>query len=507
MRNLRNMQLWTGILVATLMIFIVVFAYLARRPLCIDSKLVERIDSQSGSQVSTAFRCSLHKHVPYDSTLANLMKDLDRDLHRLERYFEWLGPLQKRISLIIVQGEGHFFELNDHEIKISESVLRSQGQLEKAFFRIWFRERTNAMVQSQSLIEESLTDFLYYTFSGDLDIQVPEKGLYLNQDIEAKWPQVLTNLKGYCQSLWSRLEDQRICGDMGSFSNDEILPQTLRPLITQALIESYQNLETQNRIDFLKSLSVSLSQLEVNEKDFGMSSFNSPQQNYHQAVSQLENWTYFLNQMKSKSLVSQKLSTLFEISLRRRGFDQNSPYPSLDILIFTDGLRENQKQDVLKQIENAKEDFIGIESKDSIQMSFLSEPLNLKLLGEVRAKTGVLFHCGSLDSYRMRSLSRKVQKLLYVNSCGDQKITLSGFLKNGVTSFARQNPKLKFAQLHLPSLMMALPKMSGQNPIYLIGANKKDSLKALGWREPSFDESIQAYRAQSAIEIVDWFRL
>lgn len=507
MFRIRNLQWWTGVLLFTLMVLIVVFAYLARKPLCIDSKLVERIDRISEKGTSTAFRCNRRKHVPFDQELAVQVQDLGKRLQTLERYFEWLGPMRSRINLTIIAGSGGYFRLQDHEIFLSESIFKSQGQLEKAILRVWFRERAPLQLQAQLLVEETMTDFLYFTLIGDLDLQDPRSGLKVSQDLEAKWPRVLANLKGYCKSVWSSMDHSRICDDIENYAVEEIPVQSLRPLLTQTLIESYQGLEPKERFGFLKGLADSLPSLDFHEQNFGMTIREHPQQSFQVAISQVENWNYFLSEMKSRVPYAQKLSALNEINLKRRGFDGTSPQSELDVLIFTGHLSNVQKQKIRKQVESHPERLIGFESEKHIQLSFLAEPLDKRILGSIHANTGILIHCGPLELNKLDELSKKVQRLLYVRTCGDQDVKLSGFLEKGIIAFAQQNPDLKFAQLHLPSLMMAVRKLPGLNPFQLIHENKKETLKILGWKDPEYDQNLKAYRAQSAIEFVDWYRL
>jgi hypothetical protein len=105
-------------------------------------------------------------------------------------------------------------------------------------------------------------------------------------------------------------------------------------------------------------------------------------------------------------------------------------------------------------------------------------------------------------------VAKRVERLLYVNLChADQPVFLQGYFEKGAASFARQNPGLKFAEIHLPSLMMAIERMPGRNLIQLLSSNPKMFLTPIGWKDPLFDEALKAYRAQSEIQIVNWYRL
>jgi len=504
----RNMHWWTGLLVLTFTGFLVVFAFVARRPLCIDSKLVERIDSVSSQGTATAFRCGLHRHVDYDQILAGQTRDLGRRLQQLEKILDWLKPLRSRVNLTVIEGVGNHYRIHDHEIFISESILKSQGQLEKAFLKIWFRENASLSLQSQFSVEESLTDLMYFAFLGDFKIQHPMTGIVFNDEIEARWPQVLMNFKGYCKSLWKSNEHDQLCEDsLIDARADEIYQPVLRPLLSQTLMEAFRSLSSQDRLAFLKLLPVALQKAEFHDEDFGMSYLEPHQQTYHEAVNHLDNWIYFLSNLQPTSSLLLKFSHYFDSALKRRGFNESSPQTALDVLIVSDDSSKEISKEIQKQLKSKTDKLIGFESKGELQMGFENEPLNLKVLGPIQATSGILLHCGTPSLAVLKSFSQRVQKLLYVNACEYDMVRLDGFIQQGVALFAMQNPKLKFAELHMPSLMMALQRAPNLHPIQSVAEKKKDLLTPLGWQEPTYDEAMKAFRANSAIEMVDWFRL
>jgi hypothetical protein len=508
MMGRRNIHWWTSLLVLTFTGLLVVFAYVARRPLCIDSKLVERIDSVSSAGTATAYRCGLHRHVGYDQILANQTRDLGRRLQKLEKVLDWIKPLQQRVNLTVIEGNGNHYRIRDHEIFISESILKSQGQLEKAFLKIWFRENANLNLQGQFSVEESLTDFLYFALIGDFKIQHPITGIVFNQESEARWPQVLMNFKGYCKSLWKSNEHDQLCEDsLIEARADEIYQPVLRPLLSQTLMEAFGKLTSQERLDFLKLLPVAIQKAEFHEKNFGMSYLEPHQQTYHEAVINLENWAYFLLHLVPEQSLTLKFSHYFDSAMKRRGFNESAPQTALDVLIVSDESSQKVSDEIQKQLKSKIHKLIGFESKGELQMGFENEPLSLKVLGPIQATSGILLHCGTPSLAVLKSFSHRVQKLLYVNACEKDSVRLEGFINKGVSQFAMQNPKLKFAELHMPSLMMALQKAPSMHPIESVAEKKKELLNPLGWQEPTYDESIKAYRANSAIEMVDWFRL
>jgi hypothetical protein len=238
-----------------------------------------------------------------------------------------------------------------------------------------------------------------------------------------------------------------------------------------------------------------------------MSSLEQKKQYYFQAISQLENWTYFVSHLGKQFESFQKFAIFFQNSLKRRGFDEAIPQIKLDTLILGSYLREDQLKDVLAQVDQHSHEMIGLQLGETLQMGSSAEPLNLQSIGSVKAIQAIYFHCGIPKLQDMLALSHKVEKLIFINSCGQVQLRFDGLFNYGIESFARQNPDVKFAEFHLPSLVLAVQKLKGQNPIELLAKNKMDSLEPIGWASPQFDDNVGAYRAKSAVEAIDWYRL
>lgn len=509
----KNLQWWTGVVLVCLMGSLVLFAFVARRPLCIDSKIVDKIDSVSGEHSASAFRCGLHRHVDYDEILANRTRDLGRRLQKLERLFDWMGALKSRINIKIFSGTGFEFHVEGHQIEISEGLLQSQGQLEKGILKIWFRERAHLSLRKDPLIEESLTDFLYSIYSGSLDLQEPLTGIFLNEDIEAKWPRVLTTTKGNCRGIWNPIEQLQICEGLNEFSKgkgtaDELDILSLRPLISQSLLAAYFKMKPAEQLALVKKISENLDSWNFLDQQSGMSSLNQKKQIYTEATFELESWIHSLQ------TISPKFSTFFASVLRSRGFDGIDSGADLDTLIFTDmlGGKRDPRLDLVLNTEFQKgssKHLLGWISGSKIQMGLDQEKLDLELFGEIKANKGLFFYCGQIDTKTLLNAARKVEKLIYVDSCALETAQLGGFFDKGTREFALQNPKTKFIEFHTSSLLSALHHLPEINPVIALGPGSQQTqfFKLLGWTTPTFDKGVSAYRAQSVIEAIDWYRL
>ena len=102
---------------------------------------------------------------------------------------------------------------------------------------------------------------------------------------------------------------------------------------------------------------------------------------------------------------------------------------------------------------------------------------------------------------------KKADRIFLIHHCGGPPPKLQGFFKKDIRLFALDNPGTLFADMHMPSLVLALAKMKGQNPLLEIRDRNSGSLESIGWERPQFDRQANLYRAQSAIELVQWYRL
>lgn len=502
----KDLQWWTGVTLVCLLCSLVLFAFVARKPLCIDSKVVERIDSVSERGAGTAFRCGLHRHVDFDETIASVSRDLSKRLQKVEKFLDWIGPLKAKINITLYAGQGSVYRLQNHEIFANESILMSPGQLEKAIFKIWFRERAHVSLHEKPLIEESVTDLIFAAYAGQLEIQDPLSRLFLNEDLEAKWPRSLTTTKGFCRSIWRVPEQIRVCENLSDFvvGEEKLDLNSLRPLISQALFNAYQKIPATERMSLMKVLGASLSSWAFDDVTEELRSEAYSQRTLTEASFLLESWTKFLEG------ISIKFSTLFSNDLKARGFQGMDMVADLDLLVFSTDLKDEMKLVLQQELKKSNRDlFSGWISNNQIKMNLDGEAMNVDLFGGITATKGIYLHCGQPDLPALTKAAARVQRLLYVDSCDLKDLRLAGYMKKGTVEFALQNPKVKFVDFHSPSLLTALHKVPGVNPIEALAAKDRFQhfFRHLGWIQPNYDKSADAYRAQSAIEAIDWYRL
>lgn len=506
MEEERSIHRWTLIAAVTLLLSTVVFAFVARKPLCIDSKVVEKVDSVKDGKIATAYRCGLHRHVEYEQTIAENSRDLGRRLQKLERFFDWLGALDSKVYLTINSDQPKQYHVQGHELYVGIDVLKSNGQIEKGIIDIWLKEKLSNHFQNNLLAMESLGDFFYFILNGNLDIENPISKTSLMEDAHSNWPQVLSSTAGVCRSLWVPSPLINFCADTESIKlpNDSIDPMSTRALLSQSLIGAYSRLKGNQRPIFLSQFLAVLPKIDLESFALGKSSISLDRQSYIDAATKLNAWSLMLGR------ISPHFSMLFGLELKSRGFEIEEARADIDLIVFDSSKQPNIRGSIEKDLMKMElQSLVGFVDSENVQLGVGGELLPIKLFGDIRSRIGVYVHCGQLEHSKLIGAISRVQRLLVLNTCVETNLKISGYLKKGIQQFAIENQKVKFIEFHSSSFLAALTKLPDSSPYLALIEMKKDQglLKFLGWNEPQFDSSANAYRAESNIEAISWYRL
>gem|GEM_PF-6912758 len=512
MLSRRALQMWTGSLIVVFCVAVVAFAYVSRRPLCIDSKLVEKIDRVTENGTHTAYRCALGKHVPYDGKLNQITHDFAQRLMPVERFLDYFGSFQGRVSLTMLKSPETYFKIRDHEIYATEDFLNSPGQLEKAMFKIWLRDQMHDAALENSLSEDVLSDFLWTTVKGRLNIYDPITKFNLDSQPRAMWPEVLKNSAEVCQSPWWPAKSAAICQALrGARDTDsQIDLGSIRPLLTQALNDAYQKIPAADKILWLQSFAKNLGHFQLPEI------INSAGHDFSQAQRVVRQW------ISSLRLMDENFGNLFAQELAAHGFHDVAATVHFQALIIFDQTSKESEKLIEENLQSFEQSHLmGYKKADQIQFSSEGASFPLSDLGLWQADKIVLIGCGSPQLEKLQNLSVQAERLLFIDLC-QKKVSLdvAAYLKQDAQLFATKNKEINFIEFHLPSLKLALQKvdMNGQQKEAWIADLLKESSKeksknpsilteALGWQEPTYHSQIKAYQSQSAIEAINWYRM
>jgi hypothetical protein len=513
MLSRRTFQFWSGVLISFFCGALIILAYVSRRPLCIDSKIVERIDRISEAGTRTAYRCSLGKHVPYDGSLEQITQRFGQRLMPLERFLEYLGGPSKRVSITLLNSPETYFKVRGQQIYATENLLKAPGQLEKAVLKIWLRDRVRDTHFENSLAEEVLSDFLWASVKGRLDIYDPVNQRNLAQVPPTHWPDVLKNSYELCDSPWWPVKSAPICqvlrGQSGA--DPQIDFDSLRALLSQAMIDAYEEIPAENKITFLQEFAKNLSGFQDPE--------GAPvaQRNYLQAQQVMKKWISGLRALNGN------FGTLFAGALARHGYHDLLVTVRFNALVIFDSVsKENQGllEKSLFPLESTR--FIGYKNGDQVMFSSQGGvTIPMSEIGSWTADKIIWAGCGSPQTQKLEEMSSKSERLLFLDLCRPvARLDVAPYITADAEAFAAGNKDVNFIEFHLPSLKLAMEKVEAQgasDPNLLVellkqssdGKDKQASFltEALGWQKPIYSSSIKAYRSQSAIEAINWYRV
>ena len=96
-----------------------------QKPLCIDSKVVERIDRVFGKNQETLYKCSIHRGSPFSTFFAENILSINRRVSVIEKFLEGIAPFRNHIQLIISEDRPWLYRIENQKIFICDVVLSS----------------------------------------------------------------------------------------------------------------------------------------------------------------------------------------------------------------------------------------------------------------------------------------------------------------------------------------------------------------------------------------------
>lgn len=481
--------------------------HLNQRPLCIDSKLVERVDIFLGDRVDRIYRCQYQKDVPYSPEFVKIENNLEGRLLALERFFGVIGELERKPTLHIQHDKALQFKIQDGNIFLGKDLVLAKGHLEKAFLRYWIQEKSQIDFAYMELFEEVFSDLLLFALQNKIEIADPQSLAYTEVG-EVRWPFVLKSLQAYCHSPWKRGEHYSSCANVSSRTNIEtsVAEMSLRPFLIDVWIKAYGDLTLGERHEFLKGIKQILIQENVllpKQKDLKVATTLSLAVDAIKSV----NATFIAIESGEKF---KKFNYALNNSLFKHGFDKQYAIAHFNFLFeVPHGLKPDSE--VLKQLSQlaSENPMLQIAIKDPKNIWLLPSnfPISVKSFGELRASRLITQRCSETLFSDVFAYADIAEKLFVVENCDDSALDWQAYIHDGVQGFALSHKDISFMQLHLPSLLMKREELPAKSRIRDYLAFSDAPKKSFGWVDNGWQESLGAFRPRGAIDGVEWFRL
>lgn len=506
---------WTlPFLTAFLCILTLSVVYLSRRPLCIDSRIVERIDRAD----ETVFQCAQNRHIPYSIYFTEQLPRIESRIKQIESFLGYIAPVQPRLRLVILKEKRQEFSIHGNTLFIGEDLLNARGHLEKALLKKWYRANSQGLFAYEALFEEVFTDFMLFLIKGNLKIEDPFRGVQTKLN-GSRWPQLLKSTQAYCKSPWKLSEHYYACEGLkyqSQLRSDQALEFSVRPLVVSSWIEAYKNLGFGDQYKFVKLLKDLVSTEHLPELPLVRTGGLIPDSNpVAEASEAIKNISYFLSSsyLTQSSESHRIFVTLVANSLTHFGYNESLGGAHFDLLYISD-TKLLPGSDMFKQflLLSKKNPSIKIAIKDQDNLWLLPSvyPVQWKSLENLHADRTVYSKCGHYDFKFVWRFANITDKLMIINSCNLKNIDLTGYLKEGPEGFGIQNKNVDFIQFHIPSLLMRKDQLTKVDDIYeLISRREIDNpvFQSLGWQELKYNEKAGAYQPKSYVDGIEWFKV
>ena len=479
MRVLKSMTL-VGLFVL-LFISSSVLVVLAKKPLCLDSNLISRIEKWGSHGKSVAFACTKSKWIPFDESFQNLFPDLERKLRPLESLLGSTSANLPKVEVILLENEKDTIRIQSQD-KISRLYISKDFWFQsdiwlESLARIWVRTQNATIDLKETVLEGAFANFLQLEAGGGQRISTP-------------WIQNLRTS-----------QDRLVAGSVSS-SLGTIFFESLKTL---SVAESTQ---VQAEIPrFLETAGNSEKVLREDEVLPGLV----------ELTDQVERTLIMLDRHQAKSAASNLAWEKWVNAVHSRFQGPKSKF--IDLILIGSDL-ENQTEELLnaaRKLSNPQNSW-ALVSGGRIYFSGASEGLPLNLVPPLRSFQLTYLGCkdpsfdfsGSANPTNkwLTSLLGTSEKVFLGHFCGTlSQVHFGGLLKGGFQEFAKENPNMSFVQMHPGSLPKEMLGKTSEIMTSVLNKKWEDpALLGLGWERPQWDQQIRAFRARSVIDAVQAFR-
>ena len=490
---------------------------MTRRPLCIESRVVEKVDRISVTSKETAYRCALNKQTEYTDYFREEAPRLAQRLQSTERLLESLEPFYRKIHISILVDHPYLFKVQGHKIFIGEELYKAPGHLEKALAKIWYRERNETLFLHDALAEELVTDFLLYVNEGDLNIGDPRSKV-TTAVRKAKWPYVLKSESAYCASPWKKSEHFVHCeAPKESPLNPALITEmSLRPLLFYSWVRSYKSLNMNQRYAFTRGIVDLIRSEHTPGLPLVLSSDNAAETTLERAARAVRNISNFVAHADAlkRSETQRLFVSSFTSDLRENGFQDTIAEANFDLLFISAKPIKSDApvlQAFTKLAKKHPQKQLALQDNERLWMLPSEYSIPLESFGQIKANRTIVEKCGNYDFDFVLSYASMTEKVLIVDHCAkDKDLSYSRLLTEGTEGFAAQNKGRAFVQFHLPSLVLKQSELQKAGNVFEF-IRKRDvenpSFRSLGWLEVRWDSKVDAYQPKAFVDAIEWFRM
>ncbi|MBX3040230.1 MAG: hypothetical protein KF789_05910, partial [Bdellovibrionaceae bacterium] len=356
----------------------------------------------------------MNQDVPYSPWMATNLPQLQAEVTKTERALQSLAPFKSPIRIVIVAHRPWVYRVHEHTVFIGEELLASEGHLSRGLIKNWIRER-NEIFGEGELREEVYADLLQMAIFGEFRIEDLERGLKTR--LGAKWPQVLKEAKSYCASPWKLSEHYELCSkDIALFEKQAAL-WSLRPLLSTALLESWDRLGVFEKVQGLREV---VPFLGADIEDV----FEQKTQGLEGALVTLATFERdFESRAQAAGTRLQKVSLDVKAQLQKMGFQGEAPGVEFDLLVSSEEKIKGDEEwlhDLAKFAGRNAKMKVAVRDETKLWVLPSLRTLDVKPSDVLKGRRLTVLHCADMSFEKALSYQNASDKVLFVHSCRPQ---------------------------------------------------------------------------------------
>lgn len=454
------------------------------------------------------------------------LAELQSRIAQTEQFLRLLGNQVPKLQISILNNKPYFFVLENNHLWIGEKLIFAKGHLERALFKNWMRKQWTYAFVHDELAEDVLADLFYVVAFGRLEIQDPVSLRHIQYE-PTQWPQVLQSVQGYCDSPWRASEHYEFCLNIKSSQSvmsSQVLERSLRPLLSDAMIQSFYQLRWPDRLEFVLKIGEIFKTQHLTELPLFKNllfQFNHEQNQMRTIMTLVEASEYLKNMNRffsSSALVQtspayRQFVTGLGQQVLNHGFTETFTELNFD-LVFVSENKIRPESPLLAQFQTIQKKFpqtrIALKDKENVWILPSRYALPLRSFGKIKADHAIIEQCTSFSFQNVLGFAEEFQRVLLVGTCQpNQTRNYTGFLREGAAGFARLNPQTSFVQIHVPSALVKKEELASVQNIFefLQDRDSHDRIfQSLGWQELKWNETLNAYAPRAYIDAIELFR-
>lgn len=505
------------------------FAVIGQPRQCIDSSVVDKFDiitsvlrdtRQNENFMHMTHKCGSKLKNQYSKNIEGYLNDLTQRSNQVTTALKAISGFSQGVHISIDEKQPLQFQVDGKRIVIGRDLYLARGHFERAMIKVWYKQqilKNNFSGLNSQLVEESYVDLIYFYIYGKFDLFDPITQIQTRTGA-APWPQILKNSKSYCESSWKLSEDYSLCHQKkkanDDSSADQIINMSIRPLLTSALIEAFNQISFRKKNEFIKSITYKLStmRLDSESKINQILKYENPLLEGLNSVKLF--LAYFSDFQTSKSEVDTAFYYQMKNYISQQGVSDSYSEAYFDYLFEVSGKLNEQSNlliSLLKHSMNHLKLQIAVKDSEKIWILPSKTSLPLTVFNLIKAKQHIYFLSSDAKSLNISDYIKTSEKLMMIKGLDFQKdYKFDVLFDKTVLDFIKTEKDIAFIQFHLPSLETRLNEFKHISNYFELVQSRdisRTEFQQLGWQGLQWIDQYKYYKPKAVIDAIEYFRL